>query len=115
SAFSTAKNDFKKTHDLTNHLNRKFKYKQTQIPNLVHPPNPNISKPQLLASNPLSSLVYICEKEESKRGQTMYLSIEDLANWLVNPKIKNNLTIINKKVPKTDIEWFDLIEKSSSK
>ncbi|CAG8675929.1 978_t:CDS:2 [Cetraspora pellucida] len=109
------KNNFKKTHDLTNHLNRKFKYKQTRIPNPVHPPNPNISRPQSPASNPPSSLVYVHEKEGSKRGQTMHLSIENLANWLANPKIKNNPTIINKKVPKTDIEWFDLMEESSSK
>ncbi|PKK56932.1 hypothetical protein RhiirC2_721548 [Rhizophagus irregularis] len=45
----------------------------------------------------------------------MHLSIEDLANWLANPEIKNNPTIINKKVSKTDIEWFDLMEESSSK
>ncbi|CAG8706097.1 17408_t:CDS:2, partial [Racocetra persica] len=67
------KNDFKKTCDLTNHLNRKFKF-------------------------------YVREKKGSKRGQTMHLSIENLVNWLANPKIKNNPTIINKKVPKTDIE-----------
>ncbi|CAG8810503.1 4512_t:CDS:2, partial [Racocetra fulgida] len=66
-------------------------------------------------SNPPSPLVYVREKKGSKRGQTMHLSIEDLVNWLANPKIKNNPTIINKKVPKTDIEWFDLMEESSSK
>ncbi|CAG8540346.1 6580_t:CDS:10, partial [Cetraspora pellucida] len=82
------KNDFKKTHDLTNHLNRKFKCKQTQIPNLVYPPNPNIFRSQSPASNSPSSLVYVHEKKRSKRGQTMHLSIEDL---------------------------FDLIEESSSK
>ncbi|CAG8502117.1 12371_t:CDS:2 [Cetraspora pellucida] len=71
--------------------------------------------PQSSASNPPSLIVYVCEKEGSKRGQTMYLFIEDLANWLANPKIKNNPTIINKKVPKTDIEWFDLMKESSSK
>ncbi|CAG8786215.1 1496_t:CDS:2, partial [Cetraspora pellucida] len=70
---------------------------------------------QLPASNPSSSVVYVCEKKESKRGQTIYLSIENLANWLVNPKIKNNPTIINKKVPKTNIEWFNLMKKSFSK
>ncbi|CAG8792101.1 17386_t:CDS:1, partial [Cetraspora pellucida] len=53
------KNDFKKTRNLTNHLNRKFKCKQTQIPNPVHPPNPNISRPQSPASNPPSPLVYV--------------------------------------------------------
>ena len=68
------KNDFKKTCDLTNHLNRKFKCKQTTD-----------------------------------------LFIEDLANWLTNPEIKNNPTIINKKIPKTDAEWFDLMEEFSSK
>ncbi|CAG8480295.1 19201_t:CDS:2, partial [Racocetra fulgida] len=47
--------------------------------------------------------------------ETTHLSIEDLANWLANPKIKNNPTIINKKVPKTDAEWFDLMEKTPSR
>ncbi|CAB4426461.1 unnamed protein product [Rhizophagus irregularis] len=85
------KNDFKKTRDLTNHLNRKFKL-----------PNP-------------SPVIHVREKEGSKRGQATDLSIEDLANWLANPEIKNNPTIVNKKIPKTDAEWFDLMEESSSK
>jgi hypothetical protein len=38
-----------------------------------------------------------------------------LANWLANPKIKNNPNVISKKVPKTDAEWFDLMEKSPSR
>jgi len=114
------KNDFKKTRDLTNHLNRKFKCKQTQIPNPVQPPNPNISRPQLPVPSPPSPVVHVHEKEGSKKGQATHLSIEDLANWLANPEIKNNPAIINKKVPKTDVEWFDLMErqaerKSSSK
>ncbi|CAG8841607.1 3622_t:CDS:2, partial [Gigaspora margarita] len=95
------------TCDLTNHLNRKFKCNQTQIPNPVHPPNPNISRPQLPVSNSLSPVVYVREKEGFKRGQATHLSIEDLANWLANSEIKNNPTIINKK--------FDLMEESSSK
>ncbi len=104
------KNNFKKTCDLTNHLNRKFKCKQTQIPNPVQPPNPNISRPQLPVPSPPSPVVHVHEKEGSKRGQATHLSIEDLANWLANSEIKNNLTIINKKIPKTDAEWFDLME-----
>ncbi|CAG8817657.1 16132_t:CDS:2, partial [Cetraspora pellucida] len=44
--------------------------------------------PQSLASNPLSSVVYVREKEGSKRGQTMHLSIEDLANCKWQKKIK---------------------------
>jgi hypothetical protein len=43
------------------------------------------------------------------------LSIDDLANWLAKPEIKNNPTITNKKLPKTDVEWFDLMGKSISK
>jgi hypothetical protein len=109
------KNDFKKTRDLTNHLNRKFKCKQTQIPNPVQPPNPNIPRPQLPVPNPPSPAIHVREKEGSKRGQATDLSIEDLANWLANPEIKNNPTIVNKKIPKTDAEWFDLMEESSSK
>jgi hypothetical protein len=38
-----------------------------------------------------------------------------LANWLANPEIKNNPNVISKKVPKTDAEWFDLMEKSPSR
>jgi hypothetical protein len=69
----------------------------------------------LPALNPPSPVVYVREKEGSKRGQTTHLFIEDLANWLANLEIKNNLTIINKKVLKIDVEWFDLMEESSSK
>jgi len=68
------KNDFKKTRDLTNHLNRKFKCKQTQIPNSVQPPNPNISSPQSSIPNPPSPVVHIREKEGSKKAkQRIYL------------------------------------------
>ncbi|CAB4491796.1 unnamed protein product [Rhizophagus irregularis] len=93
------KNDFKKTRDLTNHLNR---------------------NPQSPTPNPPSSVIHIREKKRSKKGQATHLSIKDLANWLANSEIKNNPIIINKKVPKTDAEWFDLIEcqakrKSSNK
>ncbi|PKY62783.1 hypothetical protein RhiirA4_489893, partial [Rhizophagus irregularis] len=109
------KNDFKKTRDLTNHLNRKFKCKQTQIPNSVQPPYPNISSPQSPTPNPPFPVVHVHEKERSKKGQATHLSIEDLANWLANPEIKNNPTIINKKVPKTDAEWFDLIERQAER
>src|SRR6266540_7124619 len=89
------KNDFKKTRDLTNHLNRKFKYKQTQISNPIQPPNPNIFRPQLPVPSPPFSVIHVHEKEGSKRDQATHLFIEDLANWLANPEIKNNLTIIN--------------------
>ncbi|CAG8780574.1 10813_t:CDS:2, partial [Racocetra persica] len=92
-------NDFKKTRDLTNHLNRKFKYKQLQISNPVQLSNLNVSRPQTPVPSSLSPIVHIHEKEAT------YLFIEDLANWLANPKIKNNPTIINKKIPKTDTEW----------
>ncbi|GES82001.1 hypothetical protein GLOIN_2v1848952 [Rhizophagus clarus] len=107
------KNDFKKTRDLTNHLNRKFKCKQTQISNSVQPSNPNISSSQSPTPNPSSPVVHIHEKEGSKKNQATDLSIEDLANWLANPKIKNNPNIISKKILKTDVEWFDLMEKST--
>jgi hypothetical protein len=100
------KNDFKKTRDLTNHLNRKFKCKQTQIPNPVQPPSPNIPRPQLLVPSPPSPVV---------RVRKNHLSLEDLANWLANPEIKNNPNVISKKVSKTDAEWFDLMEKSPSR
>jgi len=87
---------------------------------LIQPPNPNISSPQSLTPNLPSPVAHVHEKEGSKKGQATHLSIENLANWLANPEIKNNPAIINKKVPKTDEEWFDLMEhqaerKSSSK
>jgi len=84
------KNDFKKTRDLTNHLNRKFKCKQTQSPVPSTPP----------------PVIHVHEN---------HLSIKYLANWLANLKIKNDPNIISKKIPKTDAEWFDLMEKSTSK
>ena len=62
------KNDFKKTCDLTNHLNRKFKCKQTQIPNSVQPPNPNIFSSQSPTPNPSSPVIHIREKKGSKKG-----------------------------------------------
>src|SRR2546423_1055546 len=100
------KDDFKKTRNLTNHLNRKFKCKQTQIPNPVQPPSPNISRLQSPVASSPSSVVHVHKN---------HLSIEDLANWLANSEIKNNPNVISKKVPKTDVEWFDLMEKSPSR
>ena len=88
------KNDFKKTRDLTNHLNRKFKCKQTQIPNLVQPPSSNIFRLRSSVPSLPSPIVHVRKN---------HLSIENLANWLANPKIKNNPNVISKKVPKTDV------------
>jgi len=89
------KNDFKKTRDLTNHLNRKFKCKQIQIPNSIQPPSPNVTRPQSPVLSLLSPVVHVRKN---------HLSIEDLANWLANPEIKNNPSIISKKVSKTNAE-----------
>ncbi|EXX69273.1 hypothetical protein RirG_069600 [Rhizophagus irregularis DAOM 197198w] len=89
--------------------------KQTQIFNPVQPLNPNISSPQSLTPNPPFPVIHIREKEGSKKGQATHLSIEDLATWLANSEIKNNPTIINKKVIKTDAEWFDLIERQAER
>ncbi|CAB5374179.1 unnamed protein product [Rhizophagus irregularis] len=44
-----------------------------------------------------------------------HLSIENLANWLANPEVKNNPSVISKKVSKIDAEWFNLMEKSPSR
>ncbi|UZO09714.1 uncharacterized protein OCT59_029929 [Rhizophagus irregularis] len=71
--------------------------------------------PQSLTPNLPFPVVHVREKERSKKGQATHLSIEDLANWLANPEIKNNPIIINKKVPKTDAEWFDLIERQAER
>ena len=38
-----------------------------------------------------------------------------MADWLANPKIKNDPNIISKKIPKTDAEWFDLMERQAEK
>ena len=93
------KNDFKKTRNLTNHLNRKFKCKQTQISNSVQLLNPNIFRLQSLVLSLLSPVVHVREKDRRKeklQEEATQLSIEDLANWLANPEIKNNLTIIRR-------------------
>ena len=55
----------------------------------------------------------IVERQDAQ--ETTHLSIDDLANWLAKPEIKNNPTITIKKLPKTDAEWFDLMGKSTSK
>jgi hypothetical protein len=95
------KDDFKKSHDRTNHLNRKNKCKPKAILEVqIHEPVPVI-EPVVVPS--------------SSQKETTHLSIDDLANWLAKPEIKNNPTITNKKLPKTDAEWFDLMEKSTSK
>src|SRR5215216_2781145 len=49
-------------------------------------------------------------ESESQKNQTTNLSIDNLVNWLAKPEIKNNPSIINKKLPKTDVEWFDLMK-----
>src|SRR5205823_1658251 len=112
------KNDFKKTRNLTNHLNRKFKCKQTQIPNPDQPPSSNISRLQSPIPSPLSPVVHVRDKDRRKKKpqeEATQLSIKDLANWLANPEIKNNPTIISKKIPKTDAEWFDLMERQAER
>ncbi|CAG8818411.1 19554_t:CDS:2, partial [Racocetra persica] len=48
------------------------------------PSNLNVSRSQTPVPSSLSPIVHVREKE------TTHLSIEDLANWLVNPEIKNN-------------------------
>ena len=84
---------------LRQHINRKFKCKLKPISS----PTPIVHIPELS----------VVERQDVQ--ETTHLSIVDLANWLAKPEIKNNPTITNKKLPKTDVEWFDLMEKSSSK
>src|SRR5215216_1991801 len=68
-------------------------------------PDPEIITQEIQASTP----------KTSSQKETTSLSIKNLVNWLANPKIKNNPSIISKKIPKTDAEWFDLMENSSNR
>ncbi|CAG8857132.1 37428_t:CDS:2, partial [Gigaspora margarita] len=45
----------------------------------------------------------------------LVLTIDELIKWLSKPEIKNNKKIRSKLVPKTDKEWFDLMESNISK
>ncbi|GBB90327.1 hypothetical protein RclHR1_17240002 [Rhizophagus clarus] len=100
------KDDFKKSHDQTNHLNRKHK-----------------CKPKNIQEDQINEPVSVTKSDvvpSSSQKETTQLSIVDLANWLANPEIKNNPSIISKKIPKTNAEWFDLMgckaeRKSSSR
>src|ERR671939_639056 len=72
--------------------------------------NKSFSTPQKLRQH-YSSDKNQCGSHPEPQEEITPQSIDDLANWLAN----SNPTIISKKVPKTDEEWFDLMEKSSSK
>ncbi|GBB89991.1 hypothetical protein RclHR1_16860003 [Rhizophagus clarus] len=89
------KDDFKKSRDQTNHLNRKHK-----------------CKPRNIQEDRINEPVSVTKSDvvpSSSQKETTQLSIEDLANWLANLEIKNNPSIISKKIPKTNAEWFNLI------
>ncbi|KAF0347919.1 hypothetical protein F8M41_015694 [Gigaspora margarita] len=43
------------------------------------------------------------------------LTIDELIKWLSKPEIKNNKKIRSKPIPKTDKEWFDLMELDEDK
>ncbi|CAG8815150.1 7697_t:CDS:2 [Gigaspora margarita] len=45
-----------------------------------------------------------------KQKKNQFLTIDELIKWLSKPEIKNNKKIRSKSVPKTDKEWFDLME-----
>jgi hypothetical protein len=101
------KDDFKKTRDRTNHLNRKNKCKPKAIPEVqIHEPVP-VTEPVVVPSS--------SQKNTTCKAPIDHLSIEDLTNWLANPEIKNNPSIISKKIPKTDAEWFDLMESQAKR
>ncbi|GBB99227.1 hypothetical protein RclHR1_34570001 [Rhizophagus clarus] len=89
------KDDFKKSCDRTNHLNRKHKCKPRNIQ------EDQINEPVSVTKSDVAP--------SSSQKVTTQLSIKDLANWLANPEIKNNPSIISKKIPKIDAEWFDLM------
>ncbi|CAG8497133.1 15973_t:CDS:2 [Cetraspora pellucida] len=50
-------------------------------------------------------------REQKKK---LVLTINELIKWLSKPEIKNNKKIKSKLVPKTDKEWFDLMESNIS-
>ncbi|CAG8805065.1 28392_t:CDS:1, partial [Racocetra persica] len=49
----------------------------------------------------------IIQGEQKKKS---ILTIDELLKWLSKPEIKNNKKIRSKPIPKTDEEWFDLME-----
>ncbi|CAG8666260.1 4083_t:CDS:2, partial [Ambispora gerdemannii] len=52
-------------------------------------------------------------QEEQKKESI--LTIDELIKWLSKPEIKNNKKIRSKPIPKTDKEWFDLMESDDNK
>ncbi|CAG8826239.1 27512_t:CDS:1, partial [Racocetra persica] len=49
----------------------------------------------------------IIQEEQKKKS---ILTIDELLKWILKPEIKNNKKIKSKPIPKTDEEWFDLLE-----
>ncbi|GBB83666.1 hypothetical protein RclHR1_10370003 [Rhizophagus clarus] len=75
-------------------------------------------KPRNIQENRINEPVSVTKSDvvpSSSQKETTQLSIEDLANWLANPEIKNNPSIISKKIPKTDAEWFDLMDRKAER
>ncbi|CAG8619080.1 6514_t:CDS:2, partial [Diversispora eburnea] len=49
---------------------------------------------------------------QGEQKKKSILTIDEIIKWLSKPEIKNNKKIRSKPIPKTDEEWFDLMEKS---
>ncbi|CAG8831886.1 21595_t:CDS:2, partial [Gigaspora margarita] len=50
-----------------------------------------------------------------EQKKSLLLTIDELIKWLSKPEIKNNKKIRLKPIPKTDKEWFDLMELDEDK
>src|SRR5271163_440408 len=100
------KDDFKKMRDRIAHLKRKNPCRKRNQP--PRSPTTNVRQPAPLPSTPPVLILHEPQVEanvpETSGQRNETLSLEDLANWLSNPEIKNNPSIISKKIPQTDVE-----------
>ncbi|KAF0413853.1 hypothetical protein F8M41_007716 [Gigaspora margarita] len=53
------------------------------------------------------------QSNREQKGKT-FLTIDELIKWLTKPGIKNNKKIRSKPIPKTEKEWFDLMESNNN-
>ena len=109
--------NFPKLWKLRHHQGRQYQYRLQIFNSNIQPQLPKYItevRIPILQNKDQKEPQNEVEQQDAQKNGT-YLSIEDLANWLVNPKIKNNLSIINKKIPKTDAEWFDLMKNQAKR
>ncbi|CAG8628717.1 23401_t:CDS:10 [Gigaspora margarita] len=75
-----------------------------------YPNMSNVLVVDLLIGNILDIKAESSSNTNIKQKKNQFLMIDELIKWLSKPEIKNNKKIRSKSVPKTDKEWFDLME-----